>query len=146
MDVTTLTWIVAAAGLLLMAILGGAQLIAVTRPHSDWTIQNVYGGSPDGTDPRAYFAFNQGYAWADTLLWAPVQFVASLGMITGEQWGFLLGLVAAVPYVYTAVTIFVWDRDMGFRKPGWTYWVFTWGMFPAYGLVLGLYCFARLLA
>ena len=67
-------------------------------------------------------------------------------MLLGQQWGFLLGLMAAVPYVYTAVTIYVWDRDLGFRGRGWTYWVFIWGMFPAYGLMAGAYCFYRLVS
>ena len=64
MDVTPLTWFVALAGLLIMGILATAQFIAVLRPRSQWTIDNVYGGSPEATDPTAYFAFNQGYAWA----------------------------------------------------------------------------------
>jgi hypothetical protein len=144
-EVTIATWVVAVAGLVIMGLLMTLQAVAVVRPRAQWTIDNVYGGTPDETDPKAYFAFNQGYAWADTFLWGPTQIVASIGMILGQQWGFLLGLVAAVPYVYTAVTIYIWDRDMGFRGDTWTYWVIVWGMFPAYGLVLGFYCFGRLL-
>jgi len=48
------------AGLLLIGILAGLQWIAIVRPRSDWTVENVYGGSPDATDAQAYFAFNQG--------------------------------------------------------------------------------------
>ena len=145
MEVTTLTWIVALAGLAIMGLLGSLQLIAVLRPRAEWTIENVYGSSPDRTDPKAYFAYNQGLAWADAVLWAPVQVAASVGMLLGERWGFLLGLVASVPYVYTAVVIFIWDRDMGFRQNTWFYWVVVWAMFPAYGLLEGVYTFARLL-
>ena len=145
MSVTWFTWVVAVTGALIMGLLATLQLVAVLRPRSRWTIDNVYGGSPDGTDPTAYFAFNQGYAWADPFFWAPLQFAGSIGMVLGERWGFLLGLVAAVPYVYTAITIFVWDKAMGFRQNTFVYWVFVWGMFPAYGIVLGLYCFISLL-
>jgi len=128
-----------------MGVLMTLQAVAVVRPRGSWTIENVYGGEPSTTDPRAYFAFNQGYAWADTFVWGPVQILASIGMLLGQRWGFLLGLLASVPYVYTAVTIYIWDRDMGFRKDSWTYWVFIWGMFPAFGVLLGAYCFVRLL-
>jgi hypothetical protein len=145
MDVTVLTWIVAVAGLLLMVLLGGLQFVALLRPRSEWTIENVYGGSPDGTDARAYFAFNQGYAWADAVFWAPLQIAGSIGMLLGERWGFLLALVASVPFWYTAIPIFIWDRDMGFRKNTFTYWVVIWGMFPAFGVFAGGYCFIRLL-
>ncbi|MDH3706115.1 MAG: hypothetical protein OES57_08610 [Acidimicrobiia bacterium] len=145
MDVTPLTWIVALVGLGLMLLLAGLQLVAVLRPRAPWTIANVYGGSPDATDATAYFAYNQGYAWADVFLWAPVQILASVGMLLGQRWGFLLALVAAVPYCYTAITIFVWDRDLGFRQPTATYWIIVWAMWPAYGLVAGVYCFVRLL-
>ena len=145
MDVTALTWVVAIAGLVLIGLLGGLQLVAVLRPRSQWTIDNVYGGSPEATDPKAYFAFNQGYAWADAFFFAPLQIAGSVGMLLGHRWGFLLALMASVPFWYTAVTIFVWDRDLGFRQNTFTYWVFVWGMFPAFGVLESAYCLLRLL-
>lgn len=144
MDVTLLTWLVAVAGLVLMGILGGLQWVAVARPKSEWTIENVYGGSPDRTDPAAYFAFNQGYAWADAAFWAPLQVAGSIGMLLGYRWGFLLAFAASVPFWYTAVPIFIWDRDLGFRQNTVTYWVLIWGIFPVFGVLEGTYCFIRL--
>ena len=144
MDVTLATWVVAGAGFALIGLLMTLQAVAVFRPRSEWTIANVYGGDPSSTDAKAYFAFNQGYAWADTFFWGPIQILASIGMVLGLQWGFLLGLVASVPFWYTAIPIFIWDRDMGFRKDTVTYWVFIWGMFPVFGVIEGLYCMARL--
>ena len=144
MEVTALTWIVAIAGLLLMMLLGGLQLVAVLRPRRQWTIENVYGGSPGATDPTAYFAFNQGYAWADAIFWAPLQIAGSIGMLLGHRWGFLLALVASVPFWYTAIPIFIWDRDLGFRHNTLYYWVVVWGIWPAFGVIEGVYCFARL--
>jgi len=145
MEATIATWVVAVTGLVLIGILLALQAVAVVRPRGQWTIDNVYGGSPDSTDPKAYFAFNQGYAWADTFLWGPIQIIACVGMLLGQQWGFLLGLVASVPFWYSAINFYVWDRDMRFRKDSWTYWVFTWGMFPVFGVIQGLYCLVRLL-
>jgi len=145
MEVTLLTWIVGVAGLLLMGVLMAFQLVAVLSPRGMWTIKNVYGGDPDSTDPTAYFAFNQGFAWADTLFWGPIQIAGSVGMLLGQRWGFLLALVGSVPFWYTAIQIFIWDRDMGFRENTFTYWVFVWGMFPVFGLVEMVYCVVRLL-
>lgn len=145
MEVTAWTWVVAIAGLGLIGLLGSLQFVAVLQPRSEWTIENVYGGSPDATDPKAYFAFNQGYAWADPFFWAPLQIAGSIGMLLGERWGFLLALAASVPFWYTAIPIFIWDRDLGFRQSTFTYWVFIWGMFPAFGILEGLYAFIRLL-
>ena len=145
MDVTIFTWIVALGGLAIIGLLGALQLVAVLRPRSEWTIENVYGGSPEGTDPTAYFAYNQGLAWADPFFWAPLQIAGSIGMLLGERWGFLLALMASVPYAYTAITIFIWDRDMGFRQNTVFYWAIVWGMFPAYGILEGAYTFLRLL-
>jgi len=130
---------------MLIGLLGAAQLIAVLRPRDGWTIRNVYGGDPSTTDPTAYFAFNQGYAWADAVFWAPIQIAGSIGMLLGQRWGFLLALIASVPFWYTAIPIFIWDRDMGFRENTLTYWVFVWGMFPAYGVLEMVYCLVRLL-
>lgn len=145
MEVTSWTWSVAIAGLVLMTLLGGLQLVAVLRPRSDWTVDNVYGGTPEATDPKAYFAFNQGWAWADAFFWAPLQIAASIGMLLGERWGFLMALAASVPFWYTSIAIFIWDRDLGFRKNTFSYWVIVWGMWPAFGVVEGLYAFVRLL-
>jgi len=144
-EVTAATWFVAIAGLAVIVLLGGLQLVAVFRPRSAWTIKNVYGGNPDTTDPTAYFAFNQGYAWADAILWAPLQIAGSIGMLLGYRWGFLLALAASVPFWYTAIPIFIWDRDLGFRENTFTYWVFVWGMFPVFGVLEGIYCFVRLM-
>jgi hypothetical protein len=143
-EVTALTWMVAVTGLVLIGLLAGLQLVAALRPRNEWTIRNVYGGDPDATDARAYFAFNQGFAWADPFFWAPLQIAGSIGMLFGERWGFLLALAASVPFWYTAITIFVWDRDLGFRDNTFTYWVVVWGMWPAFGVLEGVYCFVRL--
>lgn len=145
MEVTWVTWSIALVGLALITLLGTLQLVAVLRPRDEWTIKNVYGGTPDVTDPEAYFAFNQGVAWADPFLWAPLQIVGSVGMLLGERWGFLVALAASVPYVYTAIPFFVWDRAMGFQENTLKYWVVVWGMWPAFGLVQGVYTFTRLL-
>lgn len=145
MDVTAMTWVVAVPGLLIIGLLGALQLVAVLRPRAEWTIGNVYGGSPEGTDPKAYFAFNQGWAWADVCFWAPLQIAASVGMLLGERWGFLLALAASVPFWYTAVVFFIWDRDLGFRQNTAYYWIVVWGMFPVYGILEGVYAFVRLL-
>lgn len=139
------TWIVAIGGLLLGGLLFVLQVSAVARPRAESTIRNVYGGDPSSTDPKAYFAVNQGWAWADTFFWCPLQIIGCLGMLLGEQWGFLIALMASVPFVYTAIQIFIWDRDMAFRKNTLVYWVIIWGMFPAFGCIQGVYCFLRLL-
>lgn len=145
MEVTVATWIVAVTGLALVVLLAGLQLVAVVRPRGEWTIRNVYGGTPESTDPVAYFAFNQASAWADPFLLAPQQIGGSVGMLLGERWGFLLALVASVPFWYSAVFFYLWDRDLRIRRPTFEYWVITWGMWPAFGLLEGAYCFVRLL-
>jgi len=144
MDVTIATWAVAVTGLMLIVLLGTFQGVAVANPRDDWTVRNVYGGDPAHTDPTAYFSHNQGYAWADVFFWAPLQIGAAIGMLLGERWGFLLGLAASVPFVYSAILIYIWDRDLEFRRNDLTYW-FVWVMWPAFGVIQGLYCFVRLL-
>ena len=145
MDVTIWTSAIAITGLVLIGLLGALQLVAVVRPRAPWTVDNVYGGDPDTTDATAYFAFNQGFAWADVLVWVPLQVGGSIGMLLGQEWGFLLALAASVPYLYTAIPMFIWDRDLGFRGHGFTYWVVIWGMWPAFGALQGAYVLGRLL-
>ena len=144
MEATTATRVIALIGLGLISLLAALQLVAVVRPRAQWTIDHVYGGSPDDTDPNAYFAFNRASAWADPFLLAPLQVAGSIGMLLGERWGFLLALMASVPFWYTAVFFYFWDRDLGFRRNTAAYWVVTWGMWPMFGVVEGVYCFVRL--
>ena len=59
--------------------------------------------------------------------------------------GVLLALAASVPYWYTAVFFYIWDRDLGFRQKTASYWIIKWGMWPAFGIIEGIYCFVRLL-
>lgn len=144
MEVTPLTWVVAVGGLGITTLLNALQIVAVINPRTDWTIKNIYGGDPQATDPTAYFAYNQGYAWADSFFWAPLQIGGSIGMLLGQRWGFLLALAASVPYLYTAITIFIWDRDLGYRTNTLSYWL-IWAMFPVFGIVQGVYTYIRLL-
>jgi len=143
-EVTGLTYLVAVFGLLLSGFLWAAQLVAVIRPRSRWTIENIYGGRPDRTDPRAYFAFNQSLAWADVFCWLPLQIAGCTGMILGQRWGFLLALIGSVPFWYTSILLYFWDRDLGFRQNTVAYWV-LWVIFPAFGVLEGVYCFVRLM-
>jgi hypothetical protein len=50
-----------------------------------------------------------------------------------------------VPFWYTAIPIFIWDRDLGFRKNTLGYWLIIWGMWPTYGVIAGVYIAFRLL-
>ena len=144
MTVTFWTVLIAAAGALIMTVLATLQTIAVLRPKSKWVVRRVYGGHPNATDPVAYFAYNLGLARADVFLWAPLQFAGSAGMLLGERWGFLLALMASVPYWYSAIPILTWDRRLGYADANLWYWL-KWAVFPVYGLAASAYCFARLI-
>ena len=141
---TGVAWSVSVGVVVWVGLLRVGQSIGMLRFHAAGTTENIYGGTPDDTDPTAYFAFNQGMAWADVVFWAPFQIAGSLGMVLGARWGFLLALVASVPYWYTAITMFIWDRDLGFRRNTVGYWG-VWGMWPAFGLLQMTYCAGRLL-
>ena len=79
------------------------------------------------------------------LFWAPVQIAGSIGMLLGERWGFLLALVASVPFWYTAIPMFIWDPRPRVPRTTAMYWVVKWGMFPAFGILESIYYFVRLL-
>lgn len=144
MAVTSWTIVVAGAGLLFSIVLMGAQIVAVARPRASWTIENIYGGRPDDVDSKAYFVFYQAFARADVFFWLPVQMIGSVGMLMGQRWGFLLALIGSVPFWYTAIMFYVWDRDLKLRQNTFVYWVLVWGIFPVFGVLEGVYCFLRL--
>ena len=53
--------------------------------------------------------------------------------------------MASVPFWYTSVFFYIWDRDLGFRSNTFGYWFLTWGMWPVFGVAESVYCFVRLL-
>ena len=65
-------------------------------------------------------------------------------MLLGEQWGFILALAASIPYLYTAFTNWIWDRDLGFRENTLYYWIIVWAIWPTYGLIQAVYSLLRL--
>ena len=65
-------------------------------------------------------------------------------MLAGQRWGFMLALASSLPYIYTGVIFFIWDRDLRFREPTFNYWVVVWGMWPVFGAIQLTYCLARL--
>ena len=54
-----------------------------------------------------------------------------------------MALMGSVPFVYSAFLLFIWDRDLGYRKNNVAYWV-SWTVFPAFGVLELVYCFIRL--
>ena len=132
MEVTDNTRIVAVLGLFMITLLEVFQFMILLRPRSEQSL----------TPPEVY---DLGWAYADTLWSLPLQIGGSVGMLLGRKWGFLLALVASTFYVYSSIFIFVWDRDLGLREKTFVYWVIVWGMWPAYGLLEGLYAFVRLM-
>jgi hypothetical protein len=66
-------------------------------------------------------------------------------LLLGQRWGFLLALIASAPYWYCAILTFHWDCDLGFRRNTFFYWLVVGGLFPAFGVVEGVYCLVRLL-
>ncbi|MDC1142132.1 hypothetical protein OAU50_03500 [Planctomycetota bacterium] len=144
MELTTNAMVLAIVGTALMTLLFALQLIAVVRPESPWTIKNVFKGDPDTTDRKAYFAFNKGLAWADVIFWGPLQFASCIGILACERWGYVFAMGSAVPFIYTGITLFVWDREMGIRESTTSYWA-LWAVFPVFGAIQFLYCSWRLL-
>ena len=68
-----------------------------------------------------------------------------LTSLLGSTGWFLLALAASVPFWYTAIQFYIWDRDLGFREDTLYYWIVVWGMWPAFGLIQGAYALWRLL-
>ena len=59
------------------------------------------------------------------VFWAPFQVAGSVGMLLGERWGFLLALIASVPFWYSAIPIYIGIATWGSATGTLTYWVFV---------------------
>jgi hypothetical protein len=62
------------------------------------------------------------------------------GSLSGKNSSFVLQLI------HSAILIYIWDRDLDFRRQTLFYWIIVWVMFPAFGVIELFYCLTRLLA
>jgi len=130
MQVDRWTRVIAVFGLLMVAIIFPIQLIVVLKPNSYWISDNLYKGPSNLED--------SGPAWADILLYTPLQIAASIGMLLGHEWGFLLGIACGAVMIYLYIIIFVVKSTLYF-------WVIDWGIWPVFASIESLYAFYRLL-
>jgi len=130
MHVDQWTRAIAVFGLLMVAIIFPVQLIVVLKPEIYWISDFFYKGPLKLED--------RGSAWADILLYTPLQIAASVGMLLGHEWGFLLGIACGAVMIYLYILIFVVKSTLYF-------WVIDWGVWPVFASVESFYAFYRLL-
>ena len=97
------------------------------------------------TDPKAYFAWNVGFAWADVVVTLPLQLIAGAGVFRGKRWGYALLVAASVPYVYSALPCLVWDRSFHVDQPTIFWWAIVFALWPVFGLLQFIIAFLVLL-
>ena len=89
MKPTIYTWILAIFGAITFFPLMVAQLIMLFKPNSQQSKDLIIGKGKEWRD-HTHFKSALAFAWADILLILPLLILSTIGVFTGQLWGFFL--------------------------------------------------------
>ncbi len=138
-----ITWVLVIFGLVLIFLpMLYAQLLMVMRPQDQKTKDLLVGKGEDWRD-ESQFRFSYGMGWADLVMWLPLLVVGSIGVLLGQQWGYVLWAASGAISVYINIVLWVSEREYVSVGP-LVYYTFFWGFFVYWGIAVVIYSMVRL--
>lgn len=141
---TLVTWILIAFGAITMIPLLAVQLIMIIHPHGKKAKELIIGKDEDWRD-KTHFKSAYALAWADWIFFIPVFITGIIGIILGQNWGYVLFAVAGAISAY--INIFLWFFEKEYVYPAvgpLAYYTYFWGNFVYWGLAALIYSVLRL--
>lgn len=145
LEPTFVTWILVVFGwvFIFLLILCGQSLM-IMRPNSRKTKDLLIGKGEDWRD-KTHFRMSLGSAWADLLIWLPLLFAGSIGVLMGQTWGYALWAASGAISVYISIILFFSEREYVYPSSGpLVYFTVYWGFFVYWGLAVVAYSILRL--
>jgi hypothetical protein len=145
LEPTLITWILVVFGIVFILLpMLYVQLMVVLRPQSQRTKDIVIGKGEEYRD-KTHFRMSYGMAWADLLFWLPFLLAGSIGVLTGEVWGYILWAISGAISVYINIQLWFSEREYVYPKTGFlAYYTYYWGFFIYWGLATLVYSLYRL--
>lgn len=141
---TPITWILVIFGFITCSPLFGAQLVMLYRPKSQKATDILIGQGEDWRD-KTHFRSALGMAWADWLFFAPLLVAGSIGVLSGQTWGYVLWAAAGAISLY--INIVLWFMEKAYVYPAQgplAYFTYYWGFFIYWGASVLVYSTLRL--
>ena len=134
MKPTIFTWILAVFGAITFLPLMMAQLIMLFKPQSQQAKDLIIGKGKEWRD-HTHYRSALAFAWADILVIFPLLILSSIGVFTGQLWGYTLWLVLGILSIYFSILFWVLEKSYTYSAVGWlAYYTYFWGFFLYWGI------------
>ena len=144
MDPTVVTWALIVWGVITLAPLAAVQFVFLLSPNGTRSKEWLIGEGEDWRD-RTHFRLSLGAAWAVWLVAVPLFVVGGIGIVAGEEWGYLLFGASGAISLY--INIILWFTEKAYVYPSrgpLRYFTYYWGFFVYWGAAAVIYCSLRL--
>ncbi len=133
MKPTIFTWILAVFGAITFLPLMMAQLIMLFKPNSQQAKDLIIGKGKEWRD-HTHYRSALAFAWADILVILPLLILSSVGVFSGQLWGYILWLVLGILSIYFSILFWVLEKSYTYSAVGWlAYYTYFWGFFLYWG-------------
>ena len=134
MKPTIFTWILAAFGAITFLPLLVAQFIMLLKPNSRQAKDLIIGKWKDWRD-HTHYRSALAFAWADILVIFPLLILSTVGVLSGQLWGYTFWLVLGILSIYFSITFWVFEKAYTYPTCGWlAYYTYFWGFFLYWGI------------
>ncbi|MCD4683882.1 MAG: hypothetical protein K8R86_11415 [Bacteroidales bacterium] len=141
---TLVTWILIVFGAITMVPLLAVQLIMIIQPHGKKAKELIIGKNEDWRD-KTHFKSAYALAWADWIFFIPVFITGIIGIISGQNWGYVLFAAAGAISAYINIFLYFFEKEYVYPAVGpLAYYTYFWGNFVYWGLAALIYSVLRL--
>jgi len=140
---TIITWIVALFGSLTFLILLLAQLVILLKPKSQKAKDILIGKGEEWRD-RTHFKSAYAFAWADWLVIMPLLVSGNIGVLIGQQWGYIIWIALGAISIYFSIVFWIMEKEYTYPSYGpLAYYTYFWGFFIYWGIAAVIYSIMR---
>ncbi len=141
---TPITWILVIFGFITCSPLFGAQFVMLIKPNSQKARDLLIGKGKDWRD-NTHYRSALGMAWADWLLFAPLLVAGSIGVLSGQTWGYVLWAAAGTVSLYINIVLWILEKQYVYPSQGpLVYYTYYWGFFVYWGAAVLIYSAIRM--
>ena len=134
MKPTISTWILAVFGAITFLPLMMAQLIMLFKPNSQQAKYLIIGKGKEWRD-HTHYRSALAFAWADILVILPLLILSTVGVFSGQLWGYVLWLALGILSIYFSILFWVLEKSYTYSAVGWlAYYTYFWGFFLYWGI------------
>jgi hypothetical protein len=134
MKPTIFTWILAIFGAITFLPLMVAQFIMLLKPQSQQAKDLIIGKGKEWRD-HTHYRSALAFAWADILVILPLLILSTVGVFSGQLWGYVLWLALGILSIYFSILFWVLEKSYSYSSVGWlAYYTYFWGFFLYWGI------------